>query len=140
MVIKSKKSSETSKLERLHREFNESVAHLASLTEKLDSNYLNKIERTARYLYKNNSNVLLDYKVGLFYGKYPEVIELIGLIKLILEQIDQMDRLQFKASRARIFTMMNRNKFSQLERLKFYLDSFRYKTEPENQFGFVKSQ
>lgn len=133
-----RKGSETSKLERLHKEYNESVTRLSSQIEKLDSDYLNKIEQTAMSLYKKNQNALLDKDVGLFYEKYPEAIEQIGLIQLILEQIEKMDDLQYKASRARAFALVNRNKFSQLERLRFYLDSFRYETEPKTQFWVCK--
>lgn len=130
--------TETSKLERLHKEYNESVIHLSSQIEELDLDYLNKIEQKARYLYRKNQNALLDEEVGLFYEKCPKVIEQIGLIKLILEQIYKMDVLQYKASRARAFALVNRNIFSQLERLRFYLDNFRYEIEPNTQFWVCK--
>ena len=129
-----RKSSEISKSERLQREYNDLLIRTATLINQIDQNYITNIENKARHAYKTGVNVLLADESGDFYERNSQMIASVGLISLMLQQIIEIDMLQFKSSRITIFTLTNRDAFSKLERILFYLDNYRYSANSDSYF------
>lgn len=128
-----RKSAEISKQERLCREFNELLNRLVISISGFEPEFIEKIEMKAREKYIEDKAWFVD-DVKDFYLKNISFLELVGLTKSTLEQIESIDSYQSHSLRIKVFTLVNRDLFSSIERLRFYLDTIRFHSNLHDYF------
>ncbi|EMC2459639.1 hypothetical protein [Vibrio alginolyticus] len=122
---------ESSKQSKLERAIFEHKISLDNLTSSLaNEKHLTEIEEQAYQSYLRGENVYLS--CSEFYRNSSRVIESFGVVSQTLSHVKELDEKQYNISRGLAISAIDRDKLSKVERLKFYLDNYRYSSKPEH--------
>ncbi|ANP65637.1 MULTISPECIES: hypothetical protein [Vibrio] len=121
-------SSKQSKLDRVISEHKISLDNLIS--SLANEKHLTEVEDQAYQSYLRGENVYLS--CSEFYRNNSRMIESFGVVSQTLSHVKKLDEKQYNISRGLVISAIDRDKLGKVERLKFYLDNYRYSSNPEH--------